>query len=215
MAAKGGIPSLIKEKKVYDFFKRVFDILFSGVAIVVLSPLMLVLALVVRSDGGPAIYSQIRVGKDGKEFRIYKFRSMCPNADSPEMLQKLAERNEMDGPAFKIHDDPRITRVGRFIRRTSLDELPQLFNIFVGDMTLVGPRPPLPSEVQQYTEYQRQRLSVKQGLTCYWQCSGRSNIGFREWVEMDLRYIRERGLWTDLKIILMTVPAVLRGDGAE
>ena len=215
MAAKGGIPSLIKEKKVYDFFKRVFDILFSGVAIVVLSPLMLVLALVVRSDGGPAIYSQIRVGKDGKEFRIYKFRSMCPNADSPEMLQKLAERNEMDGPAFKIHDDPRITRVGRFIRRTSLDELPQLFNIFVGDMTLVGPRPPLPSEVRQYTDYQRQRLSVKQGLTCYWQCSGRSNIGFREWVEMDLRYIRERGLWTDLKIILMTVPAVLRGDGAE
>ena len=206
---------MIQEKKIYDFFKRVFDVLLSGVAIVVLSPLMLVLALVVRSDGGPAIYSQVRVGKNGKEFRIYKFRSMCPNADSPKMLKKLAKRNEMDGPAFKIHDDPRITKVGRFIRRTSLDELPQLFNIFMGDMTIVGPRPPLPSEVRQYTEYQYKRLAVKQGLTCYWQCSGRSNIGFREWVELDLKYIRERSLWTDFKIILMTVPAVLRGDGAE
>lgn len=204
-----------QEKPVYDFVKRGFDILLSGLAIIVLSPLMLGLAIAVRSDGGPAIYSQRRVGKNGKRFRIYKFRSMCVNADSPEMLAKLAAMNEMDGPAFKIKNDPRITKVGRFIRRTSLDELPQLFNIFVGDMTIVGPRPPLESEVRQYTEYQMQRLQVKQGLTCYWQCSGRNNINFDEWVELDLKYIRERSLWTDIKILFRTIPAVLSGDGAE
>lgn len=204
-----------QEKPVYDFVKRVFDVILSGLAIVVLSPLMLGLAIAVRSDGGPAIYSQNRVGKNGKRFRILKFRSMCVNADSPEMLAKLAAMNEMDGPAFKIKNDPRITPVGRFIRRTSLDELPQLFNIFVGDMTIVGPRPPLESEVRQYTEYQMQRLQVKQGLTCYWQCSGRNNISFDEWVELDLKYIRERSLWTDIKILFRTVPAVLSGDGAE
>ncbi len=204
-----------KEKPVYDFFKRVCDVVLSGMAIVLLSPVLLILAIAVRSDGGPAIYSQIRVGKNEKRFRIYKFRSMCMNADSPEMLAKLAALNEMDGPAFKIKDDPRITKVGHFIRRTSLDELPQLFNIFLGDMSIVGPRPPLESEVRQYTEYQKQRLLVKQGLTCYWQCSGRNNISFEEWMEMDVRYIRERSLWTDLKIILKTVPAVLTGDGAQ
>lgn len=204
-----------QEKPVYDFIKRVFDILLSGLAIILLSPLLLGLAIAVRSDGGPAIYSQRRVGKNGKRFRIYKFRSMCVNADSPEMLAKLAAMNEMDGPAFKIKNDPRITKVGRFIRRTSMDELPQLFNIFVGDMTIVGPRPPLKSEVRQYTEYQMQRLQVKQGLTCYWQCSGRNNINFDEWVELDLKYIRERSLWTDIKILFRTIPAVLSGDGAE
>ncbi len=204
-----------QEKPVYDFIKRVFDILLSGLAIILLSPLLLGLAIAVRSDGGPAIYSQRRVGKNGKRFRIYKFRSMCVNADSPEMLAKLAAMNEMDGPAFKIKNDPRITKVGRFIRRTSMDELPQLFNIFVGDMTIVGPRPPLESEVRQYTEYQMQRLQVKQGLTCYWQCSGRNNINFDEWVELDLKYIRERSLWTDIKILFRTIPAVLSGDGAE
>lgn len=204
-----------QSKPVYDFVKRLFDILCSGLAIVILSPLLLGLAIAVRSDGGPAIYSQMRVGKNGKKFRIYKFRSMCVNADSPEMLKKLAAMNEMDGPAFKIKNDPRITPVGRFIRRTSMDELPQLFNIFKGDMTIVGPRPPLVSEVKQYTEYQMQRLQVPQGLTCYWQCSGRNNISFEEWVELDLKYIRERGIWTDIKILLKTVPAVLSGDGAE
>ena len=204
----------LKKKPFYEFCKRVMDILCSGLAIVVLSPLMLVVALLVRSDGGPAFFKQVRVGKDGKLFRIYKFRSMCVNADSPEMLAKLAALNEMDGPAFKIKNDPRITKVGRFIRRTSIDELPQLFNIFRGDMTIVGPRPPLEREVAQYTDYQRQRLLVKQGLTCYWQCSGRNNISFEEWVELDLKYIRERSLWTDIKIIFMTIPAVLSGDGA-
>lgn len=203
-----------QEKPVYDCIKRVLDVILSGIGIVVLSPLMLVVAIAVRSDGGPALYSQNRVGKNGKIFRILKFRSMCMNADSPEMLEKLAAMNEMDGPAFKIKNDPRITKVGRFIRRTSIDELPQLFNIFVGDMTIVGPRPPLVSEVEQYTEYQKQRLQVKQGLTCYWQCSGRNQISFDEWVELDLKYIRERSLWTDLKILLRTIPAVFSGNGA-
>ena len=205
----------LKKKPIYEFLKRAMDIICSGLAILVLSPVLLVLAIAVKSDGGPALYSQVRLGKDGKKFRIFKFRSMCVNADSPEMLEKLAKLNEMDGPAFKIKNDPRITKVGRFIRRTSLDELPQLFNIFLGDMTIVGPRPPLESEVAQYTDYQRQRLLVKQGLTCYWQCSGRNNINFEEWVELDLKYIRERSLWTDIKIIFKTIPAVLRGDGAE
>jgi lipopolysaccharide/colanic/teichoic acid biosynthesis glycosyltransferase len=204
----------VTKKPIYEFFKRTMDIFCSGLALLVLSPVFLIIAIAVRSDGGPAFYSQERVGKDGKLFRIYKFRSMCVNADSPEMLAKLAALNEMDGPAFKIKDDPRITKVGRFIRRTSLDELPQLINIFIGDMTIVGPRPPLVSEVAQYTDYQRQRLLVKQGLTCYWQCSGRNNINFEEWVELDLKYIRERSLWTDIKIIFMTIPAVLSGDGA-
>ena len=204
-----------KEKPFYDAVKRLLDIIVSGIAVILLSPVLLVLFLLVRSDGGPAIYSQMRVGKDGKRFRIYKFRSMCVHADSPEMLAKLAAMNEMDGPAFKIRRDPRITKVGHFIRRTSMDELPQLFNILKGDMTIVGPRPPLESEVRQYTDYQKQRLAVKQGLTCYWQCSGRNNLSFEEWVELDLKYIRERSLWTDIKIILKTVPAVLSGDGAE
>ena len=204
-----------KEKPLYDAIKRIFDILISGFALIVLSPLLLVLTIMVRSDGGPAIYCQNRVGKNGKTFRIFKFRSMCVNADSPEMLAKLQAMNEMDGPAFKIKEDPRITKVGHFIRRTSMDELPQLVNILRGDMSIVGPRPPLVSEVKQYTEYQKQRLLVKQGLTCYWQCSGRNNISFDEWVELDLKYIRERSLWTDLKIILKTVPAVLSGNGAE
>ncbi len=204
----------VTEKPIYEFFKRLMDIVCSGLALLVLSPILLIIAIAVRSDGGPAFYSQERVGKNGKLFRIYKFRSMCVNADSPEMLAKLAALNEMDGPAFKIKNDPRITKVGRFIRRTSLDELPQLINIFIGDMTIVGPRPPLVSEVAQYTDYQRQRLLVKQGLTCYWQCSGRNNINFDEWVELDLKYIRERSLWTDIKIIFMTIPAVLTGDGA-
>lgn len=204
-----------KEKPVYDFFKRVIDILVSGIAILLLSPILLVLVIAVRSDGGPAIFKQWRVGKNGKLFRIYKFRSMYVNADSPEMLQKLAAFNEMDGPAFKIKEDPRITKVGRFIRRTSLDELPQLFNIFKGDMSIVGPRPALEQEVAQYSETDSYRLLVKQGLTCYWQCSGRNNISFKEWMALDAKYVQERSLWTDLKIVLKTIPAVLTGNGAE
>ena len=203
-----------KEKPIYDFFKRLFDILLSALGILLLSPLLLVLWIAVRSDGGPAIYTQTRVGKDGKLFRIYKFRSMVAGADDPAMLAELQKLNEMDGPAFKIKADPRITTVGRFLRRTSMDELPQLFNILKGDMSIVGPRPPLVSEVEAYEEHHKIRLRVKQGLTCYWQCSGRNNIGFEDWMALDAKYVQERSLWTDFVIILKTVPAVLTGTGA-
>lgn len=197
-----------KEKPVYDFFKRVFDVILSGLAIVVLSPLMLGLAIAVRSDGGPAIYSQKRVGKNGKHFRIYKFRSMCVNADSPEMLAKLAAMNEMDGPAFKIKNDPRITKVGRFIRRTSLDELPQLFNILKGDMSLVGPRPERPLFVEKFKEEIPRYMvkhQVRPGLTGWAQVNGlRGDTSIRKRIEYDIYYIENWTLGFDLKIILMT-----------
>ena len=138
-----------------------------------------------------------------------KFRSMVHNAE--DLLESLMSKNEMDGPVFKIKDDPRITKIGKFIRKTSLDELPQLFNVLKGDMSLVGPRPPIPREVIQYNKYQYQRLLVKPGITCYWQISGRNNIDFDEWVELDLKYIKERNLFKDIYIILMTLP-VLLGD---
>ena len=206
-----------KEKPVYDFFKRVFDVILSGLAIVVLSPLMLGLAIAVRSDGGPAIYSQKRVGKNGKHFRIYKFRSMCVNADSPEMLAKLAAMNEMDGPAFKIKNDPRITKVGRFIRRTSLDELPQLFNILAGTLSLVGPRPVLQEETELYGDKRSLLLSCKPGLTGLWQVRGRSNVTYEDGRRqaLELNYISHRGLWLDIKILFWTVGAVVRMDGAK
>ena len=204
----------VAKKPVYEFLKRVMDIVCSGLAILVLSPVLLIIALAVRSDGGPAFYSQVRVGKNGKTFRIYKFRSMCMNADSPEMLAKLAALNEMDGPAFKMKDDPRITRVGRLIRKTSLDELPQLWNVLRGDMSIVGPRPALPREVEQYTDEQKQRMYVTPGLTCYWQIQpSRNDISFDEWMELDLQYIQERSFLVDWKIIFKTFLAVIRKEG--
>lgn len=204
-----------KEKPFYDFVKRVFDIALSSVMILILLPLFLVVAILVRTDGGPAIYTQIRVGKNGKHFKIFKFRSMCVGADSRENLKKIKALNEMDGPAFKIKKDPRITKIGRILRKTSIDELPQLFNILLGDMTFVGPRPPLVSEVKKYKPYQKNRLLVKQGLTCYWQISGRNDIKFKEWVKLDLEYIMDRGIWTDIKIMFKTIPAVITGKGAN
>ncbi|MBQ4641984.1 MAG: sugar transferase [Oscillospiraceae bacterium] len=203
-----------KPKPVYDFFKRFFDLILSVFALIVLSPLLLVVAIAIKAhDGGSPIYKQTRLTKNGKEFGMYKFRSMCVNAD--QMLDQLMDQNEMEGPAFKIADDPRITKIGKFIRKTSIDELPQLVNIIKGDMTIIGPRPPLPREVAEYTPYQRHRLDVKTGLACYHECCGRSdNHNFDQWVEEDMRYIRERSLWTDLKIILMTIRVVLTGKGA-
>lgn len=203
------------EKKGYDFFKRIFDIVAAAIMLIVLSPIMLIVFLLVMTDGGPAIYVQNRVGKGGKEFKMYKFRTMVVGADSPEFLEKLQALNEMDGPAFKIKGDPRITKIGKILRKTSIDELPQLVNILIGNMTFVGPRPPLVSEVENYKPYQKNRLLVKQGLTCYWQCSGRNNIRFKEWVRLDLKYIMERSLWTDFKILLKTIPAVFSGKGAQ
>lgn len=200
-------------KPFYEFVKRIMDIVGSLCGVVVLSPIFLITALAVYlEDGQSPIFSHIRVGKNGHLFRIYKFRSMHVNAENK--LKDLQELNEADGPVFKIEKDPRITKVGAFIRRTSIDEIPQLWNILMGDMSIVGPRPPLPNEVEKYTEYQKQRLLVKPGLTCYWQCSGRSSLSFEEWMKLDVKYICERGLWTDIKIILKTIPAVLKGDGA-
>ncbi len=204
----------IKKKPVYAFFKWCFDFIASLLASIILLLPMLIIALiiVIDSPGASPIFVQKRVGKNGKIINFYKFRSMCPNAESK--LTELLDKNEMDGPAFKIKDDPRITRFGRFIRKTSIDELPQLWNILKGDISLVGPRPPLPREVEQYDEYMRQRLAVKPGLTCYWQIQPKRNsLTFDEWVELDLKYIQKRGFWTDIKILFQTVGAVFHGEG--
>ena len=198
----------------YDVCKRIFDIVMCSFALLVLWPVFLIVAIAIKhEDGGDVFYSQTRLTKGGKEFKMFKFRSMCPNAH--QMLDKLRDQNEMKGPAFKIENDPRITKVGKFIRKTSIDELPQLVNILMGDMTIIGPRPPLPEEVAQYTPYQLHRLDVKTGLACYHECQGRSeDKDFDKWVESDLKYIRERGMWTDIKVIFWTICVVLTGKGA-
>lgn len=203
-----------EQKYVYSFFKRFFDIILSAMALLVLSPLLIGIAIAIRlEDGGSPIYSQVRLTKGGKKFVMYKFRSMCVGADT--MLQGLLSKNEMNGPVFKIAGDPRITKIGRFIRRTSIDELPQLLNVLKGDMSIIGPRPPLEREVEMYTPYQMHRLDVKTGLACYHECQGRSKSrDFDEWVESDLRYIRERSFLTDLKIIFWTIRVVFTGEGA-
>lgn len=199
------------ENKVYLFLKRLIDIVGSGLGILILIPVFLIIGILIKLEDpkGSVFFSQKRNGLNGKEFNMYKFRSMVHNAE--DLLESLMSKNEMDGPVFKIKDDPRITKIGKFIRKTSLDELPQLFNVLKGDMSLVGPRPPIPREVIQYNKYQYQRLLVKPGITCYWQISGRNNIDFDEWVELDLKYIKDRNLFKDIYIILMTLP-VLLGD---
>ncbi|HBC30962.1 MAG TPA: multidrug MFS transporter [Clostridiales bacterium] len=197
----------------YLLFKRFFDIVLSIIALIILSPLLLITAIAIKLDSdGPAIYEQKRVGQGGKIFTFYKFRSMCVDAD--KQLKYLKDKNEIDGPAFKMSNDPRVTKIGRFIRKVSIDELPQLINVLRGNMAIVGPRPPLPNEFAQYTPEQMHRLDVKPGLTCYWQISGRSDISFDKWMQLDYKYIKERNLWTDFKIILKTVPVVLTGKGA-
>ena len=206
---------MLKEKRNYWRLRRAQDILFSLIALIVLSPLFLLIALAVcidDSSGGP-IFTQMRCGRDGKLFKFYKFRSMCVGAE--EQLPNLLDDNEMDGPAFKIKEDPRVTRVGRFIRKTSLDELPQLWNILKGDMSIVGPRPALPREVKEYTDYQKQRLYITPGLTCYWQVQpNRNSISFDEWMDMDIQYIKDRNFWLDWKLIFLTIIAVFRGSGS-
>lgn len=198
----------------YRAVKRAFDVCFSACVLVCLSWLFLIVAVAIKLDDpeGPVIFSQARVGRDGREFRMYKFRSMCADAES--RLAELAGRNEKDGPVFKMADDPRVTRVGRFLRKTSIDELPQFVNVLVGDISVVGPRPALPKEVAQYTPRQRQRLSVKQGITCYWQTRrNRDSITFDEWVDLDLVYVKKCGIWSDLKLIVQTVGCVLTAQG--
>ena len=206
--------SAVYKSPAYLGVKRGFDIVFSLICLIVfiIPILLLMLIIVIDSPGAPPIYTQDRVGKNGKVFKFYKLRSMVPNAD--QMLDSLLDQNEMEGPAFKISDDPRITRVGRFIRKTCIDELPQLWNILKGDMSFVGPRPPLPREVEQYNEYQFGRLAVTPGLTCYWQIQpDRNSLSCDEWFEMDLKYIEERSIKTDLLILCKTVGAVLNMEG--
>lgn len=200
----------VKEKPIYSFTKRVFDVGASFVGLTLLSPVLLVVAIAIKLESkGPIIFSQDRVGLNGKIFKMYKLRSMVSNAE--ELKEKLLEQNEMSGPMFKMKDDPRITKVGKFIRKTSIDELPQLINVLKGDMSLVGPRPSLPKEVEQFEPWMYERLQVKPGLTCIWQVSGRNNIDFEDWMKLDIKYVRERSFFGDLKLVFRTF-FVLFGD---
>jgi exopolysaccharide biosynthesis polyprenyl glycosylphosphotransferase len=194
--------------------KRLIDVLGSAVALVISSPLMLILAVLVKlTSKGPVIYRQVRCGLYGRKFVLYKFRSMCEGAE--DVLWEIKHLNEMDGPVFKMRNDPRVTPLGRFLRKSSLDEWPQFWNVLKGDMSLVGPRAPLPEEVKEYTRWQRRRLSVKPGITCLWQVSGRNEIDFQDWMKLDLLYIDSWSLFLDLKILLRTFPVVLLGKGSR
>ena len=204
----------LRSHRRYWVLRRAQDIVFSLLALILLAPMALLisLAIVLDSPGDGVIFRQRRVGRDGKLFWLYKFRTMCPDAE--EQLNELLSQNQMDGPVFKIKGDPRITRVGRFLRKTSLDELPQLLNVLQGDMSIVGPRPALPREVELYSDYQRQRLYVTPGLSCYWQIAPhRNEMSFDEWVALDLKYIQERSFWVDWKIIFLTVRAMFMKYG--
>jgi exopolysaccharide biosynthesis polyprenyl glycosylphosphotransferase len=195
-------------------FKRLFDIISSAAALWVLLPLLGTVAVIIKlTSRGPVLFKQQRVGVHGKPFNMLKFRSMVVNAE--ELKAKLAQQNEMSGPVFKMKNDPRVTRIGRFIRKYSIDELPQLINVLRGDMSVVGPRPPVPPEVAKYEAWQRRRLSVRPGLTCIWQVSGRNQISFEEWMYLDMQYIDHWSLKNDINLILKTVPVVLTGRGAS
>ena len=202
------------EDRVYWAVRRAQDILLSSLALVALSPLLLVTyaAIWIDSPGASPIFTQQRVGRNGKLFKMYKFRTMCPDAE--QKLKDLMERNEKDGPVFKMKNDPRITRVGKFLRKTSIDELPQLFNVLKGEMSIVGPRPALPHEVAQYTAYEWQRLYVTPGLSCYWQIAPhRDQLSFEEWMDLDIKYVHERSFPVDWKIIFRTARPMQWGHG--
>ena len=194
--------------------KRTFDILVSLTMLILLSPFLALIGLAVWvEDGGSILYAQTRVGQFGRLFKMYKIRSMCPDAD--KRLKDLLDQNQQkEGITFKLKDDPRMTKVGKWLRKYSFDELPQLYNVLIGDMSLVGPRPPVPREVAKYRPADRRRLATKPGITCVWQISGRSDIDFSGQVGLDVGYIESQSFWTDLKILVMTVPAVLSGKGA-
>jgi len=214
-----GVPILsispIPEAYLQLFFKRVLDFTVATLGLIILAPLLfLPVAIAIKLESkGPVLFNQLRVGVNGRLFKMLKFRSMVENAEAQR--EELEQLNEADWPVFKIRNDPRITRAGRFIRRYSIDEFPQLVNVWLGQMSLVGPRPPIPGEVDSYTWDQRRRLSVKPGMTGLWQVSGRSDVSFQEWVEMDLEYIDDWSLWLDLRILLKTVFAVIEGQGAS
>ena len=207
------INSAVEKKEyrlIYSILKRVVDVVGALFGLIILSPILIIVGILIKIESkGPIIFSQKRVGLNGKEFKMYKFRSMVANAE--EIKEKLKEKNEMSGPMFKIKEDPRITKVGRFIRKTSIDEVPQLINVLKGDMSLVGPRPSLPNEVKEFEPWMLKRLEVKPGLTCYWQVMGRNNIDFENWMKLDIKYVNERSFGLDIKLIFKTF-FVLFGD---
>ena len=195
------------------YWKRAVDIVGAVLFLSVASPLYLLIAVLIKlTSGGPVLFRQIRVGLGGRRFSMYKFRTMVEDAET--LKDGLQDRNEQDGPVFKIRNDPRVTRLGRFLRKFSLDEFPQMWNVLVGEMSLVGPRPPLPEEVASYEPWQLGRLYVTPGLTCFWQVSGRSRLSFTQWMRMDLRYVSRRSPWVDAKLLAETVPAIILGRGA-
>lgn len=200
--------------RAYETAKRSLDLLVSAAALLLLLPLWLLIATLIKlTDGGPVLFTQTRVGRGGRCFRFYKFRSMVANAEQQKAA--LLDQNELHGDLkFKMRSDPRVTWIGWLLRKSSLDEAPQLWNVLRGDMSLVGPRPPVPAEVDHYTDYQRRRLAIQPGITCIWQVSGRSLVPFEQQVEMDLQYIRQRSLWLDVSLLIRTVPAVVLMRGA-
>lgn len=201
------------KNKLYLFSKRVLDITCSVAGLIALSPLLIIIAILIKLESkGPVIFAQKRIGLNGKEFNMFKFRSMVDNAEA--LKEKLLKQNEVSGPMFKMKDDPRVTKIGKFMRRRSIDELPQLINVLKGEMSLVGPRPSLPNEVKKFEPWMLKRLEVKPGLTCYWQVSGRNNIGFEDWMKLDIRYVEERNFWLDIKLIFKTVFLLFGDDNA-
>ena len=213
-----GVPMLSFTSTPHDylalFLKRTFDIVVSGTVLIVFAPLLLLAAIAIKLDSpGPVFFRQRRIGLNGRQFTLYKFRSMC--LDAEHKLPDVVEYNEMGGPVFKMLRDPRVTRVGRWLRRTSLDEFPQFWNVLRGEMSIVGPRPPIPAEVKRYERWQRRRLSVRPGITCTWQVSGRNDIDFEQWMALDLEYIDTWSFWRDLHIVMRTIPAVILGKGAR
>ncbi len=204
----------IDSRRGYFFVKRMIDVLGSLVGLLLLSPIFLYVAIKIKQEEpeGPIFFSQNRVGKNGKLFKMYKFRSMCVDAEAK--LEALLQHNEVDGAMFKMKEDPRVTKIGQFIRKTSIDELPQFWNVLKGNMSLVGPRPPLIREVHEYTQYDKQRLLVKPGCTGLWQVSGRNHVGFSKMVELDIEYIQKSSVMFDLKVLMKTVWVVIKPNGA-
>ena len=210
------INSVVKkeERIVYNTLKRFIDVIGSLFGLILLSPIIILIGILIKLESkGPIIFSQKRVGINGKKFNMYKLRSMVSNAE--ELKEKLADKNEMSGPMFKMKDDPRITKVGKFIRKTSIDELPQLVNVLKGDMSLVGPRPSLPKEVEKFEPWMLKRLEVKPGITCYWQVMGRNAIDFENWMKLDIKYVNERSFFLDVKLILKTFFVLFGDDNAS
>lgn len=209
----GGVRDAACTGSMYPIAKRVLDIVVATGALLVCAPLMALVSLLIKlTCPGPVIFVQERAGRNGRRFGMYKFRSMTTEAEAARA--SMAAQNEIPGPVFKIRNDPRITPLGRFLRKASIDELPQLVNVLKGEMSLVGPRPPTPEEVEQYEPWQRRRLEAKPGLTCIWQVSGRSHVPFDRWVQMDIEYIENQSFWLDIKLLLLTIPAVITGRGA-